>query len=99
MVAPRRAPAREGLDGSSHALGDVDERVAELPPELVPPGNALARLFEQSVRHGLVFVHPRFGLLERDLGMELHSPSAVAQPECLGADAAARELDRAVRNA
>src|SRR6266487_4633822 len=113
-LAPRRGPRRHGLvsdtrpcpgwsrlDGTGDSLGSVDEAGAELTAQRVPRFDPLCRFGEQRAGvdwQPLLLVDPALYLVKRHLGMELHAPRAVAEPEGLRAHAVARQLDRARRH-
>src|SRR5439155_11696527 len=89
------------LDRSGDSLGSVDETRAELAAQRVPGFDPLGGFGEQRAgvdRQPLLLVDPALYLVERHLGMELHAPRAVAEPEGLCAHAVARQLDGARRH-
>src|SRR5262249_15574655 len=87
----------------SELEADVEKAVAESAAELVPGQDLGARLGAQRlgveadrdrVRIVPVVVDPRFEVRERDLGVELDPPRALADAVGLHADAAAGEHRR-----
>src|SRR4029078_9474664 len=94
-VAAGRVPA--GRDG----LGRSEEGAAEPAAELVPVPDPRTHRGEEGigVRDVLgILAAPRLHLVGANLRVELDAPG-VANPECLGADAAARQLAGSRRNA
>src|SRR6266540_3979962 len=76
------------------ALGDGEERAAEVATERRPVADPLARLLRQTGRARVRLVlDPAQCLRTGHLGVELDPPGPVAEPERLGADRAACELD------
>ena len=110
VVAPRRAADRALEPGRGaaarprrHALGGSTNARRASRPSSFHASISLARLREQRVGVDAAARSSSSSQLsicgERHLGVELDAPRAVAEPERLRADAAARQLDRARRDA
>src|SRR3954454_9823211 len=106
-AACRNAAASASASASSgtreRALRGAEERVAERDAELVPARDAGGDLRAQLVRIAADrrirrVAEPALELLRRHLGMELHGPARVPEPEALRAARTAVCLDSTVRN-
>src|SRR5262249_24001266 len=89
--ACRNAAATASASASS-GTGRVEERVTELPAELVPLADALTWLERR-----FFLLYPAIELRLGDLGMELDSPARVAQAKALQTGCIFAECDSALR--